>query len=80
MIGEINDVVKICEESTRASIHEGTVAERASSRLNGTNDQSTLVHEGHEDDENAEIGVLQRCHENIQERYGKENPTFVQFL
>jgi hypothetical protein len=37
---------------------EGTVAERASSRLRRTNDRSVLrVHEDHEDDENAEIGV-----------------------
>jgi UDP-glucose 4-epimerase len=41
----------------------GTVAERASSRLRRTNDRSVLlVHEDHEDDENAEIGVPQQCH------------------
>ena len=39
LIGEINDVVKICEESTGANIHD-----------------------------------------NIQVRYGKENPAFAQFL
>jgi 2-amino-4-hydroxy-6-hydroxymethyldihydropteridine diphosphokinase/ribosomal-protein-alanine acetyltransferase len=40
----------------------GTVAERASSRLRRKNDRSVLqVHEDHEDDENAEIEVRQRC-------------------
>ncbi|NBV97918.1 MAG: hypothetical protein EBR67_00205 [Proteobacteria bacterium] len=38
-----------------------TAAQRASSRLRRTNDRSALgVHEDHEDDENAEIGVVQR--------------------
>ncbi len=37
-----------------------TIAERASSRLRRTNDRSVpSVHEDHEDDENAEIGVQQ---------------------
>ncbi|NBV98450.1 MAG: hypothetical protein EBR67_02925, partial [Proteobacteria bacterium] len=37
-------------------------AERASSRLRRTNDRSVLrVHEDHEDDENAGIGVRQQC-------------------
>ena len=37
-----------------------TIAERASSRQRRTNDRSVLlVHEDHEDDENAEIGVQQ---------------------
>ena len=41
----------------------GTVAKRTSSRLRRTNDRSVLrVHEDHEDDENAEIGVRQQCH------------------
>jgi len=41
-----------CEQSS------GSVAERTSSRLRRTNDRSVLlVHEDHEDDENAEIGV-----------------------
>ena len=41
----------------------GTVAERTSSRLRRTNDRSVLqVHEDHEDDENAEIGVREQCH------------------
>ncbi|NBV98405.1 MAG: glutamine-hydrolyzing GMP synthase [Proteobacteria bacterium] len=44
--------------------YEGTVAERASSRLRRTNDRSVLrVHEDHEDDENAEVGVPQPCDE-----------------
>jgi methylthioribose-1-phosphate isomerase len=41
---------------------DGTVAERASSRLRRTNDRSVpSVHEDHEDDENAEIEVRQQC-------------------
>jgi phosphopentomutase len=40
----------------------GTVAERTSSRLRRTNDRNVpSVHEDHEDDENAEIGVPQQC-------------------
>ena len=41
------------------SLHlDGRVAKRTSSRLRRTNDRSVLkVHEDHEDDENAEIGV-----------------------
>ncbi|MFM7458978.1 MAG: hypothetical protein ACKO3R_10045 [bacterium] len=36
----------------------GTAHKRTSSRLRRTNDRSALgVHEDHEDDENAEIGV-----------------------
>ncbi|MFZ4084280.1 MAG: hypothetical protein ACOYK1_01895 [Vampirovibrionia bacterium] len=43
--------------------YNGTVAERASSRLRRTNDRNVLlVHEDHEDDENAEIGVCEQCH------------------
>jgi enolase-phosphatase E1 len=43
-----------------------TVAERANSRLRRTNDRSVLrVHEDHEDDENAEIGVPQQCNDAI---------------
>jgi GMP synthase (glutamine-hydrolysing) len=46
--------------------YEGTVAERASSRLRRTNDRSVLrVHEDHEDDENAEVGVPQPCDEAV---------------
>jgi SNF2 family DNA or RNA helicase/uncharacterized Zn finger protein len=45
------------------SLDYGTVAEQTSSRLRRTNDRSVLgVHEDHEDDENAEIGVRQQCH------------------
>jgi hypothetical protein len=41
-----------------ASISIGRVAKRTSSRLRRTNDRSVpSVHEDHEDDENAEIGV-----------------------
>ena len=40
------------------SLQTGRVAERTSSRLRRTNDRSVLkVHEDHEDDENAGIGV-----------------------
>jgi UDP-N-acetylmuramoyl-L-alanyl-D-glutamate--2,6-diaminopimelate ligase len=43
---------------------DGRVAERTSSRLRRTNDRSVLkVHEDHEDDENAEIGVRLHAHE-----------------
>ena len=49
LTAEIGD----CEQSL-----EGRVAERTSSRLRRTNDRSVLnVHEDHEDNENAEIGV-----------------------
>ena len=81
------------------SLNEGTVAERASSRLRRTNDRSVLgvissdaeharqvsyaskrkykldlssLHEDHEDDENAEIGVRQWCHE-MKDSEGGEN-------
>ena len=44
------------------------VAERTSSRLRRTNDRSVLqVHEDHEDDENAEIGVSLHAHANLSE-------------
>jgi organic radical activating enzyme len=47
------DYIFVQEQSCR-----GTAFERASSRLRRTNDRSVLnVHEDHEDDENAEIGV-----------------------
>ena len=80
------------------SLNEGTVAERASSRLRRTNNRSGRVissdaeyarqvsytskrkykldlsslHEDHEDDENAEIGVWQWCHE-LKDSEGGEN-------
>jgi chorismate dehydratase len=45
-------------QSRRRVPENGRVAERTSSRLRRTNDRSVLwVHEDHEDDENAEIGV-----------------------
>ena len=51
------------DSNLSAAYKKGTVAERASSRLRRTNDRSVLrVHEDHEDDENAEIGVQQQCH------------------
>ncbi|MFM7458066.1 MAG: hypothetical protein ACKO3R_05345, partial [bacterium] len=54
------------EIGVQQQCHNGTVAERASSRPRRTNDRSVLqVHEDHEDDENAEIGVRQQC---LQER------------
>ena len=41
-----------------AQFPHGTACKRTSSRLRRTNDRSVLaVHEDHEDDENAEIGV-----------------------
>jgi hypothetical protein len=41
-------------------------SQRAVSRLRRTNDHSVLkVHEDHEDDENAENGVVQRSHNFI---------------
>ena len=43
---------------SHGSPQDGRVAKRTSSRLRRTNDRSVLnVHEDHEDDENAEIGV-----------------------
>jgi len=44
--------------------YEGRVAERTSSRLRRTNDRNVLgVHEDHEDDKNAEIGVRQHAYD-----------------
>ena len=46
---------------------DGTARKRASSRLRRTNDRSVLlVHEDHEDDENAEIGV---CEQSPDKKY-----------
>ncbi|NBV99192.1 MAG: hypothetical protein EBR67_06745 [Proteobacteria bacterium] len=43
---------------TQKTGNVGTARKRAISRLRRTNDRSVLgVHEDHEDDENAEIGV-----------------------
>jgi len=51
----------------------GTAHKRASSRLRRTNDRSVpSVHEDHEDDENAEIGVWEWCHE-LKDSEGGEN-------
>jgi HTH-type transcriptional regulator/antitoxin HigA len=51
------------DSNLSAAYRQGTVAKRASSRLRRKNDRSVLrVHEDHEDDENAEIGVPQQCH------------------
>ncbi len=51
-------IVENAEIGIRQQCREGRVAERASSRLRRTNDRSVLgVHEDHEDNENAEIGV-----------------------
>ncbi|MEB3315306.1 MAG: iron-containing alcohol dehydrogenase [Candidatus Melainabacteria bacterium] len=58
------------EIGVRKQSNEGTVTERASSRLRRTNDRSVLqVHEDYEDDENAEIGVREQCQEAINLAY-----------
>ena len=56
---QTEDIIGISEYHLRDVIGEyGRVAERTSSRLRRTNDRNVLgVHEDHEDDENAEIGV-----------------------
>jgi 23S rRNA (uracil1939-C5)-methyltransferase len=47
---------------------QGRVAKRTSSRLRRTNDRSVLqVHEDHEDDENAEIGVSLHAQQDLKE-------------
>ncbi len=49
-------------------LHNGRVAERTSSRPRRMNDRSVLrVHEDHEDDENAEIGVPLHAHNAFNE-------------
>jgi Fic family protein len=54
---------KFRQRDVQVGSHVGTVVKRASSRLRRTNDRSALgVHEDHEDDENAEIGVWQQSH------------------
>ena len=61
-----NAALGVPEQSLDIHPDQGTVAERASSRLRRTNDRSVLrVHEDHEDDENAEIGVRQQCLERF---------------
>ncbi|MFM7458415.1 MAG: iron-containing alcohol dehydrogenase [bacterium] len=58
------------EIGVRKQSNKGTVTERASSRLRRMNDRSVLqVHEDHEDDENAEIGVREQCQEAINLAY-----------
>jgi sulfate adenylyltransferase subunit 1 len=67
-------------------LHDKTAVERASSRLRRTNDRSVLeVHEDHEDDENAEIGVRQQSYNmpwykgaTIMEVLESVNPNTVQ--
>ena len=52
-----NAEIRVQQQSSK-----GTVAERTRSRLRRTNDRSALgVHEDHEDDENAEIGVREHA-------------------
>ena len=47
-------------------LKDGTTHKRASSRLRRTNDRSVLgVHEDHEDDENAEIGVPEQSQDDL---------------
>ncbi|NBV99267.1 MAG: GTP-binding protein [Proteobacteria bacterium] len=67
-------------------LHDKTAVERASSRLRRTNDRSVLeVHEDHEDNENAEIGVRQQSYNmpwykgaTIMEVLESVNPNTVQ--
>ncbi len=65
-----NDLRKLLEDflentaeiEVREPCPKDTVVRRTSSRLRRTNDRSVLnVHEDHEDDENAEIGVWEQC-------------------
>jgi hypothetical protein len=52
--------MRYSSNSARAYFILETTAQRAVSRLRRTNDRSVLgVHEDHEDDENAENGVVQ---------------------
>jgi predicted amidophosphoribosyltransferase len=52
-----NAEIEVCGQS-----YKGTACKRTSSRLRRTNDRSVpSVHEDHEDDENAEIGVRKQC-------------------
>jgi len=65
LIPELELYLKASEKNSEIGVpldlSNGTVAERTSSRLRRTNDRSVLnVHEDHEDDENAEIGVPQQ--------------------
>jgi hypothetical protein len=61
---ENNEDYENAEVCTERQSDVGRVAERTSSRLRRTNDRSVLpVHEDHEDDENAEIGVPLHAHD-----------------
>jgi dethiobiotin synthetase len=68
VLGTINQTLLSIEHAKAKGLNiqalilaEGNVAKRTSSRLRRTNDRSVLlVHEDHEDDENAEIGVSQQ--------------------
>jgi tRNA modification GTPase len=66
-IGTKLDLVEVGENveiGVREQFQHDTAHERASSRLRRTNDRSVLrVHEDHEDDENAEIGVREQCYD-----------------
>jgi N-acetylmuramic acid 6-phosphate (MurNAc-6-P) etherase len=63
---EDNEDDENAEIGVREQSLDGTVTERASSRLRRTNDRSVLqVHEDNEDDENAEIGVREQCHDVV---------------
>jgi anthranilate phosphoribosyltransferase len=58
LVYDENAGIGVCKQSPL-----GRVAKRTSSRLRRTNDRSVLqVHEDHEDDENAEIGVSLHAH------------------
>jgi thiamine pyrophosphokinase len=60
LIIRAHDAGENVEIGVREQSHDCTVAERASSRLRRTNDRNvSSLHEDHEDDENAEIGVPQ---------------------
>ena len=71
--------MQIISEILECHIHNGTIAERTSSRLRRTNDRSALsVHEDHEDNENEEIGVPQQFHNKI--KYVLSRRDLVKFL
>jgi hypothetical protein len=54
--------------------NDGTAHKRTSSRLRRTNDRNVLqVHEDHEDDENAEIGVREQSPDTIPKIYAKSS-------
>jgi len=60
-LSEAEDSQKAATEAT--NLYSGRVAEGTSSRLRRTNDRSvSSIHEDHEDDENAEVGVRLHAH------------------